>query len=302
MFGYIAPFIPELKVKDKELYQSYYCGLCRALGEYGLGSKLSLTYDATFAAALLSSASGLEPGFEPRACAMHPSRGKIPTVKNDEVMDFCAAVCVLLAKYKLLDDAQDGRPLRKAALPVLARGIKRAEKKYPEAAKALAEGLEKLAGIENAPECDPDAAPLLFGGILGDLLSSFPALSAETRPLMRELGRKLGGFVYVIDAWDDREEDKKRSSYNIFVLSDFEDPKETCAAMLDMYINSAVLAYDLMDLKLNKPLLDNIMYIGLGARAAEVLSGESKRRREREKVDAEGCPGDDPDGAEEVKE
>ena len=301
MFGYITPFIPELKVRDKELYQSYYCGLCRALGKYGLGSKLSLTYDAAFAAALLSGVCGKEPQFTKRSCAVHPLRGKNPMVEYDDIMDYCAGVCVLLAKYKLLDDAQDGRPIRKAGLPVLARGIRRAEKKYPEAARVLKEGLEKFAKLESEGDADPDDAPLLFGSLLGELLSACPYLSEEARPLVKEMGSKLGGYVYVIDDWDDRDEDKKHGSYNIFAISDFEDPRETCSALLDMYINSAVLAYDLLDITANKSLLDNIMYIGLGARAAEVLNGGSKRRREKEKTDAEGCPGDDPAPEEDTK-
>ena len=291
MFGYITPFIPELKVKDKELYQSYYCGLCRALGKYGLGSKLSLTYDATFAAALLSGVCGKEPAFTRRSCAVHPMRGKNPMVEYDDIMDFCAGVCVLLAKYKLLDDAQDGLPIRKAGLPVLARGIKRAEKKYPDAAKVLHDGLEKFGRLEAAGDTDPDDAPLLFGSLLGELLSACPYLPEEARPLIRELGCKLGGYVYIIDDWDDRAEDTKRGSYNIFVLSKFDDPKETCAALLDMYINSAVLAYDLLDITVNKPLLDNIMYIGLGARAAEVLEGKNKKKTKNE----EACRGDETD-------
>lgn len=65
MFGYIRPFIPELKVKDKELYQAYYCGLCRALRKYGMTSRMTLTYDATFAAILLSSVLNDEPELVP---------------------------------------------------------------------------------------------------------------------------------------------------------------------------------------------------------------------------------------------
>ena len=294
MFGYITPFIPELKVKDKELYQSYYCGLCRALGKYGLGSKLSLTYDAAFAAALLSSVTGTEPVFERRACAMHPSRGRMPVVSADGIMDYCAAVCVLLARNKIIDDAVDGRPLRKAALPVLATGIKRAAAKYPEADEALRATVDKITSVERDLGSGPDEAAMFSGEMLGRLLCACPGLSEKVKPILFELGKKLGGFVYVIDAWDDREEDEKRDNYNMFSRLEVPDKKEACTAMLDMYINSAVLAYDLLDLKLNKPLLDNIMYIGLGARAAEVLNGESKRRKEKEKTDAEGCPGDDP--------
>ena len=276
MFGYITPFTPELKVRDKELYQAYYCGLCRALGKYGLGSKLTLTYDAAFASALLSAVIGSAPEFKLRGCPVHPVRGKIPTVEPDPVSDYCAAVCVLLAKYKLLDDARDGRPIRKAALPVIARGIKSAEKKYPEAAEALDSGLKALGELENEKECDPDAAPMLFGQLLGRLLTACPGVPEKTRPVLEELGKKLGGFIYVADDWDDREEDKKHGSYNIFVLSKLEDPRDVCAAMMDMYINSAVLAYDLLDLEQSKGLLDNIMYMGLASRAAQVLKGEGE--------------------------
>lgn len=286
MFGYVAPFIPELKVKDNELYRSYYCGLCRALGRYGLGSKMTLTYDATFAAVLLSGVLGREPSFERHACAVHPARGRVLSVAYDDVLDACAGVCVLLAKYKLLDDAEDGRPLRKAALPLFSRGVRRAEKKYPETAAVLKTGLKRLAEVENKPECDPDEAPLLFGELLGGIFASFPALPEEDKPLFEELGRKLGGFIYVADAWDDRAEDEKRGCYNIFLRSRMEDPRETCAAMLDMYINSAVLAYDLLDIKTNKALLDNIMYMGLGYRAAEVLRGKARKKDHDGKEDA----------------
>jgi hypothetical protein len=282
MFGYITPCIPELKVRDRELYNAYYCGVCRALGKYGMGSKMTLTYDATFAAVLLSAVTGTEPSFRLRGCPVHPVRGKTPMVDPDKITDYCAAVCVLLAKYKLLDDARDGRPLRKAALPVISRGVRSAERKYPEAAEALSSGLAVLGELENEKECDPDAAPLLFGDVLGRLLAACPELDGDSRPVIRELGRKLGGFVYVIDAWDDRAEDEKRGSYNIFLRSKLDSPEEVCAATVDMYVNSAVLAYDLLDIKLHKSLLDNIMYMGLAVRAAEVLRGDKK--------DDEACP------------
>ena len=286
MFGYVTPCTPELKVRDRELYNAYYCGLCRALGKYGLGSKMTLTYDATFAAVLLSAVTGTEPYFKLRGCPAHPVRGKTPSVEPDKITDYCAAVCLLLAKYKLLDDARDGRPLRKAALPVILKGVRSAERKYPEAAEALSSGLKVLGELENEAECDPDAAPLLFGDVLGKLFAACPGLPADARPVIAELGRKLGGFVYVIDDWDDRAEDEKRGSYNIFLRSGVEKPEEACAATLDMYINSAVLAYDLLDIKLHKSLLDNIMYMGLAARAAEVLRGDEKKE--------EACPAENP--------
>ena len=37
MFGYIVINKPEMKFKDFDIYQSYYCGLCRTINDnYGL--------------------------------------------------------------------------------------------------------------------------------------------------------------------------------------------------------------------------------------------------------------------------
>ena len=53
MFGYVKPNIPELKVKDNELYKATYCGLCRAMGKCtGCASRFTLSYDFAFAAVL----------------------------------------------------------------------------------------------------------------------------------------------------------------------------------------------------------------------------------------------------------
>lgn len=278
MFGYVMPFIPELRVMDRELYQAYYCGVCRTLGEFGLASRLTLTYDAAFAAVLLAGLTDDAPDFSRRACLAHPGRGKAPVVVTDEPVRFGSALSLMLAKFKLLDDASDGRPLRKVYLPALSRGVKRAEKAYPEAAAALKEGIRRINEAERTEVCDPDEAPNLFGDTLGAVLSAYPRLSEENRVLVTELGKKLGGFVYVMDAWDDLADDEKRGNYNIFLRSEMKDKKETCSAMLDMYVNSAVLAYDLMDISVNKPLLDNIMYSGLAARASEVLDGKEPKK------------------------
>lgn len=205
-------------------------------------------------------------------------RGKTAVVKPSAALDFAAALSVLLAKYKLIDDARDGKPLRKGLISVFRRGVKKAGARYPEAETIIKEGLEALGRIEAAPECDPDAAPNSFGETLGLLLSSCPALDEESKPLVREVGRKLGGYIYVLDALDDMEDDAEKGNYNIFIRSGIKDPLTTGEATLDMYINAAVLAYDLLDPKVNKPILDNIMYTGLGAKAAEIIDRLRNKR------------------------
>ena len=50
MFGYIVINKPEMKFKDFDIYQSYYCGLCRTMHDNYtvLKGRVALNYDMTF--------------------------------------------------------------------------------------------------------------------------------------------------------------------------------------------------------------------------------------------------------------
>ena len=56
MFGYVVINKPELKIKDYDKYQEYYCGLCQSLKQnHGRRGQLTLNYDLNFVGILLSS-------------------------------------------------------------------------------------------------------------------------------------------------------------------------------------------------------------------------------------------------------
>ncbi len=55
MFGYISINKAEMKLKDYDVYHSYYCGLCKALKEcYGRRGQVTLSFDMTFLVILLT--------------------------------------------------------------------------------------------------------------------------------------------------------------------------------------------------------------------------------------------------------
>ena len=108
MFGYIVMNKPEIKMKDFDMYRTFYCGLCRELREkYGISGQITLSYDMTFVIMLLS---GL---YEPKTykgttrCILHPVR-KQPVRKN-VMTEYCADMNILLTYYKCLDDWNDDR-------------------------------------------------------------------------------------------------------------------------------------------------------------------------------------------------
>ena len=49
MFGYVTPLKPELKIREYEMFKSYYCGVCTHIKEYfGNIPRLTLNYDMAF--------------------------------------------------------------------------------------------------------------------------------------------------------------------------------------------------------------------------------------------------------------
>ncbi|MBR7147285.1 MAG: hypothetical protein IKD13_00520, partial [Firmicutes bacterium] len=54
MFGYVLVDKPELKIREFDVYKSWYCGLCQKLKERsGFLGQMTLTYDMTFLILLL---------------------------------------------------------------------------------------------------------------------------------------------------------------------------------------------------------------------------------------------------------
>ena len=106
MFGYVMINKGDLKVRELETYQSFYCGLCQKLKErYGLSGQLTLSYDLTFVVILLT---GL---YEPKVkkgtthCVIHPLK-KQP-IQVDVFSDYAADMSILLNYYKCMDDWAD---------------------------------------------------------------------------------------------------------------------------------------------------------------------------------------------------
>ena len=96
MFGYINVNGKELSEENKQIYQSYYCGLCRKLREFcGAKGQVLLNYEMTFLVVLLT---GLyEPQTESTSftCLIHPMKKRLE--RSNEIQYYAAKMNVLLA-------------------------------------------------------------------------------------------------------------------------------------------------------------------------------------------------------------
>ena len=108
MFGYINVNGKELSEENKQIYQSYYCGLCRKLREFcGAKGQVLLNYEMTFLVVLLT---GLyEPQTESTSftCLIHPMKKRL--ARSNEIQYYAAQMNVLLAYYNLVDDWKDDK-------------------------------------------------------------------------------------------------------------------------------------------------------------------------------------------------
>lgn len=70
MFGYVIPDKLNMYIKDFNVFQSFYCGLCKTLGETGAEfTRLCTNYDVTFYNVLLHSLTNTPVKFERKLCA-----------------------------------------------------------------------------------------------------------------------------------------------------------------------------------------------------------------------------------------
>ena len=145
----------------------------------------------------------------------------------------------------------------------------------PALANTVESGLKKLHALEKERCAELDAPAEAFGSILKGAILLAPGLSAADRVAVSSLSYNLGKWIYFADAWDDREKDQKSGSYNPFLVCGADEER----ARFNLYycLNEAVNAYELLDLKSNKGVLDNIMYVGCAEKTKRLLGGNHEQ-------------------------
>lgn len=286
MFGYIMPEKPELKMKEFDVYRAYYCGVCKSIGKrHGQIKRLTLTYDAAFLALLLCSALKVETMLDRERCIVHPMKKTFVT--RNEIIDYSSDINVILAYNNMKDKWQDDKS--KAALIALG-ALKRAYKKlmvhYPGKCAIISQRLEDLALLEKNKCSSMDQASEPFAKLMEEVMD-YEKLDGNTRQALRWMGYNLGKWIYLIDAYDDLEKDIKSSSYNPLLfhfnykgkddgLCDFKDSIRSQVEFTLLYcLGEASKAFELIDTKENKGILENILYIGMLSKTDKILCRRS---------------------------
>jgi len=289
MFGYVNPDKPELKIREFEVYRSYYCAVCKAIGRRsGQIPRLVLNYDLAFLALLLDALDAKPNMSRLERCIAHPIRKHAIAVSNP-VIEYSADMNVLLAYYSLKDQWHDDRSLPGAAgMIALSYSAKKAGLRWQVQSEMMKAELEKLQSLENSrcPQIDEAAEP--FAKIM-ETLFSFPDIEDDaTKKGLSWLGYNLGRWIYLVDAVDDLEDDVKNQNYNPILIQygfgygDFQNEsvqsfrkriEEKLEFSLFYTLSEVDKSLKVLHIKKNEPLLENIIESGLANKSNIILRG-----------------------------
>lgn len=278
MFGYVVINQPELKIKDYEQYRAYYCGVCHSLKKrFGKVGQLTLSYDMTFLSILLNGLYESEICDEMHGCVMHPT--KKHRMLYNQISNYAADMGILLSYYNLKDDWKDDHNLKSYALSkALKKKEKRIEARYPRQAKAVKTYIHKLTACELNKSKSIDEAAGLTGTMLGEI---FVYNEDEWSDELRQIGFYLGKFIYLMDAYEDIDEDIRTGSYNPWKSyigeKDFEDQVKK---ILTMMMSECARAFELLPIIKDVEILRNIIFAGVWAKYETVKSKQEKETKE----------------------
>ena len=285
MFGYVRPVLDRLDKEQRETYQSAYCGLCHALGErHGWLARLPLQYDFTFLAIVLTAGDAKDESVC-RRCPIHPFRRCRPCLQGRQVA-VAADQSMILTWHKLSDDVADhgmitGLPFRLVRW-LFGRAYRRAAQEQPEFDQRVRKELARLRQLENEGTDQLDRVADTFAAILSSCSMAYPEGSAIRRTLEMLLYH-LGRWIYLMDAWDDLEEDQRAGRYNPLdarfhgQAREKRDYLETTATHS---VRLAGAAANLMELGRWTTIVENILYLGLPTVQSAVLDGRWKEMRQ----------------------
>lgn len=292
MFGYVTPYKLELKIKDYEMFKAYYCGLCISIKKHFSNlCRLSLNYDMTFLGILLDSLSNEKNNYEVSNCIAHPFKKK-PKVINNEALEYAAFCNVALVYYKLLDDYNDDNSLNKKILSLyLKKFIDNKNLDLQPLLKNIKENISSLNALEssNKQNISIDELSHNFADLTGFLIS-FYFKNEYFHDDLYKLGYNIGRWIYIIDAYDDLEDDMKKNKFNAINKAfnteslSYEDlinsQRNRIEFNLMMSASTTVDALKNLPIQKNNDLLFNILQLGL-MHKIETIKSRSDNNNEK---------------------
>lgn len=270
MQGYLRPYIPELTIRDYNTYMQYARGIRQQMyKEYGLFSCRLLRHDTVVLALLSDSLAGRE-----ATCRRERRPGHLfkqePVMCQTHGIHLAAQMEVILAWHRLMDKPEERMTTRmkweRAAFRLfLKKPYQNANAKSPSFVRLLC---QERAQTE-AQVIARGHSYLVASEPMANVFAAIYAVAApddtDTRKLLRYIGGCVGRIFFLLEMAYSHSQDERKALYNVFVENGLnqsaalENARRQCIAEVENLAH----AYNMLDVKLNRSLLDNIMVLGL---------------------------------------
>lgn len=268
MFGYIRPFKPHMRNFEYEIYSSFYCGLCKELGKkYGQIFRMTLSYDFAFLGLLYNAYHSKCNTIKKKRCIVHPIKKK-NCVCCGENLDYTCATAVISVYHKICDEIADRGVFSSVFFRLLRRFMKKsyrkASEKYPEIAKKTELYMNLQTEIEREKTSSIDRACEPTAQIMANIAENISTDESDRKKLSG-FGYHLGRFIYLADAYDDIEKDKKKGNYNPLLLNfdSVSEAKDFAMQNINLSLGQAAEFYSKLNISKFRDILDNVIYLGL---------------------------------------
>ena len=270
MFGYVRINKMDLTFREYENYKGYYCGLCKYLKEnHGEISRLGLNYDITFLIVILTAIYKPKTNIFQERCIVSPFKKKKKLI--NEITEYAASMNVLLTYYKLEDNFLDDKGIKDIfAYNLYKSKFNLAHKKYSSKSNIIKEQMQLLNKLEKENEYNIDKVSNTFGELMGEI---FSYKNDEYEENLRRIGFNIGKYIYILDAYEDLEEDYKKGRYNPFMeyIDRSEELKIKVDRLISISLGLLASSIDNLNLQINRGIIENIVYSGVYLRYKNIL-------------------------------
>ena len=177
---------------------------------------------------------------------------------------------ILLSYFSLKDDLLDNDKAKdEQKLLKLESYISQLKEKYQRQYNCLSENLQKIVALEKIDEDNIVTLSTLSGEMIKEIFAPKEDIFYKQ---LTSIGKSLGSFIYIMDAFDDLKKDIKNGSFNpLKKLSKKENFNETVKDLLELPLSQAASSLERLPLDDNLSILRNIIYSGVWSRF-EVLT------------------------------
>ena len=267
--GKLKPYMPALTIRDYNLYLRYLRGVRYELyKEYGLAACITLAHHGVIFAILADSLAG-----RTATCQIKHIPGKLrrqPIMCQTKGIRLAAQIEVLMGWHALQDcNPKDlpfkKRDLRRVERVLLHSAYEKAVKEEPALERLFCQqqaqqhAHDELQGQSYAMAAEP------MSNVYGALFALLAPDDSTQCKNMRYIGTCIGRAFYLLDKADSRDEDEACKRYNVFVVNGLsrDAAQENAHRQALSAANDLARVYAMLDVKLNRSLLDNIMILGM---------------------------------------